>query len=118
MIRYQPDIDKIYSYGKHPYEAKYQLVINKRESIGLNYLNGSRAFIEYSNNMVDIFKNMKEYNLNKKPKLLIVTGMLIKGRKLNISLAFITQSYFSEPKNIRIKYRHHIILKIPNKLEL
>ena len=51
LINQQPDIDKIYLYAKDPYEAKYQLLINKRESTGLKYLNDSKAFIEYSNDM-------------------------------------------------------------------
>ena len=66
LINQQPDIDKIYLYAKDPYEAKYQLLINKRESTGLKYLNDSKAFIEYSNDMDDIYKNIEEYNPNKK----------------------------------------------------
>ena len=45
MINHEQDISKIYSYGKDQYEAKYELLINKRESTGLNYLNYSKAFI-------------------------------------------------------------------------
>ena len=62
MINHQPDIDKIYFYAKDPYEAKYQLLINKRESTGLKYLNDSKAFIEYSNDMDGIYQNFEEYN--------------------------------------------------------
>ena len=57
VINYEPDIDKIYLYAKDSFEAKYQLFINKRESTGLKYSNDSKAFIEYSNNMDDVFKN-------------------------------------------------------------
>ena len=71
LISQQPDTDKIYFYAKDPHEAKYQLLINKRESRGLKYLNDSKAFIEYSNDM-DIYKNIEEYNPNKKRKILIV----------------------------------------------
>ena len=71
LISQQPDTDKIYLYAKDPHEAKYQLLINKRESRGLKYLNDSKAFIEYSNDM-DIYKNIEEYNPNKKRKILIV----------------------------------------------
>ena len=46
----------MYLYAKDPYEAKYQLFINKRESTGLKYLNDSKAFIEYPNDMDDILK--------------------------------------------------------------
>ena len=62
MINHQPDIDKIYFHAKDPYEAKYQLLINKRESTGLKYLNDSKAFIEYSNDMDGIYQNFEEYN--------------------------------------------------------
>ena len=104
LINHEPDIDKIYLYAKDPYGAKYQLLINKRESAGLRYLNDSESFIEYSNDMDDIYKNIEECNPNKKRKMLIVfddmiadmlsnkklnpivTELLIRGRKLNISL--------------------------------
>ena len=55
LINNEPDIDRIYLYTKDPCEAKYQLLINKRESTNLNYLNNSKAFIEYSNGMDDIY---------------------------------------------------------------
>ena len=48
-ISCQPDTDKIYSYALDPHEVKYQLLINKRESVGFKHLNDSKAFIEYSN---------------------------------------------------------------------
>ena len=57
-------------------QAKYQLSINKRESTRLKYLNDSKAFIEYSNDMDDIYKNIEEYNPNKKQKILIVFNMI------------------------------------------
>ena len=47
----QKDIDKRYLYVKDPYEAKYQYLINKRESVGINHFNDPKAFIEYSNDM-------------------------------------------------------------------
>ena len=47
LINQLPDIDKIYLYPKDPYEAKYQFLVNKRESTGLKYFVDSRAFIEY-----------------------------------------------------------------------
>ena len=43
-------------YAKDPYEAKYHLLINKRENTGLKYLNESKAFIKYSNDKDDIYK--------------------------------------------------------------
>ena len=95
LINLEPDIDKIYLYGKDPYRAKCQLLIKKRESTRLKYLNGSKAFIEYSHGMDDIYENIEEYNPNDKPKVLIadmlcnkklnpgVTELFITGRKLN-----------------------------------
>ena len=110
LINNEPDLDKIYLYAKNPYEAKYQLIINKRENTGLKHFNYSKAFIEYSNDMDDIQKNIEENNPNKKQKTLIVFDdmiadmlsnekvnpviieLFIRGRMLNISLVFITQS--------------------------
>ena len=83
--------------------------------------------------MDDIYGNIEEYKLNKKRKILlifddmiadmlsnkkhnpIVTELSIRVRKLNISLVFITQSYFAVPKNTRLRSTHHFITKIPNK---
>ena len=85
--------------------------------------------------MDNIYKNIEEYNPNKKRKIFvafddmvadmlnnkklnpIVTELFIRGRKLNISLAFITQSYFAVPKNIILNSTHYFITKIPNKKE-
>ena len=53
LINHEPDIDKIYLYEKDLNEAKYKFLINKRESTVLKYLNGSKAFIECSNDMDD-----------------------------------------------------------------
>ena len=76
--------------------------------------------------MDDIYINSEEYDSNKKIKILtvfdyisadilcnkklnpIVTKLLIRGRKLNISIVFITQSYYSLPKNIRLNSTHYL----------
>ena len=60
LMNKQPDIDKIQLCNKDPYKAKYQFLINKQESTGLKYFNDSKAFIEYSNDMADIYKNIEE----------------------------------------------------------
>ena len=134
-IENQPDIDKIYLYAKDPYEPKYQYLINKREDVGTNHFKDHKAFIEYSNDMRDVYKNINHYNPDKDNKILIVfdmiahmiqnkklnsivTELFIRGRKLNISLVFITQSYFKVPKDIRINTTHFFITKVPNKREL
>ena len=112
LINNQPDIEKIYLHAKDPYETKYQFLINKRESTELKHVNDPKAFIEYSNDMHDVYKNIEECNINKERKILIVfddkiadiinnkkpnsivTELFIRDRKLNISLVFITQLYF------------------------
>ena len=71
LINHELDIDKIYLHAKDPYEAKHQLLINRRENIGLKDLNDSKALIEYSNDMDGIYKNAEEYNPNKKRKIII-----------------------------------------------
>ena len=123
LINNQPYIDKMNFYAKDPHEAKYQFLINKIESAGLKHFNDPEAFIEYSNDMQDVYKNIHEYNADKERKILIVsnsivTELFIRDRKLNISLVFITQSYFKVPKDVRLNTTHFFIAKIPNKREL
>ena len=91
-------------------------MINKREDVGINHFEDPKAFIEYSNDMNDVYKNIDDYNPDKENKILIVfddiiadmihnkklnsivTELFIRGRKLNIFLVFITQSYFKFQK--------------------
>ena len=77
LISQQPDIDKTYLHAKDQYEAKYQFLVNKRESIGLKHFNDSKAFIEYSNDTGDIYRNIEECNPKKKRKILIVFDDMI-----------------------------------------
>ena len=77
LINNQPDIDKIYLYAKDPYEAKYQFLINKGESTGLKHFNDTKAFIEYSHDMRHVYKNVEEYNIGKKRKILIAFDDMI-----------------------------------------
>ena len=65
-MKNQPDIDKMYLYAKYPYEEKYQFLTNKRESTRLKHINDPKAFIQYQNNMHNVYKKMEEYNLGKK----------------------------------------------------
>ena len=69
---HQLDIDKICLYAKDLYEAKYQFLNNKCEGVGLNHYDNSKVFIEYSNDMDDIYENIEEYNLDKERKILII----------------------------------------------
>ena len=83
LINNQPDIDKKKLYTKDPFEAKYQHLINKREKVGIDHFNDPKAFIEYSNDMQDVYKNIEEYNLGKKHKVLIVFDYMIANMTKN-----------------------------------
>ena len=129
-------IDKIYLYAKDTDEVKYQYLINKREQTGIKNLNDPHAFIEYSSDMNDVLEDINSYNKNRNKKVLIifddmisdimrsekfktiVKEIFIRCRKLNISIIFITQSYFRTPKHARLNSTHYIIMKIGNKKEL
>ena len=60
LINQLPDIDKIYLYAKDPWKAKYQFLNNKQESTGSKHFTDFKAFIEYSNNMNNIYENTEE----------------------------------------------------------
>ena len=109
-------------------EQKYQFLIRKR--------NDPKAFIKCSNTMDDIYENINDYNPTRKKNILIVYDnmiadimsnkkfqaivkeLFIRCRKLNILLVFITQSYFSVPKDVRLNSTYYLILKVNNKNEL
>ena len=87
FIDNQPDIGEIYLYAKDPYEAKYQYLINKRESLGINRFNDPKSFMKYSDDMRDVYKNINHYNTEKEKKILIVfvdmIADMIHNKKLN-----------------------------------
>ena len=64
-------------YAKDPYEAKSQFLINKRESTGIKHFNDHKAFIEYSNDMQDVYKNIYEYKVDRERKILMVLDDMI-----------------------------------------
>ena len=134
-------IDKIYLYAKDTDEKKYQYLINKTEQAGIKNLNDPYAFIEYSSDMKDLQDDINNYNKNRDKKVLIifddmiadimrsekfkaiVKELFLRCRKLNISIVFITQSYFRTPKDASIIFKllnstHYILIKIGNKEEL
>ena len=128
LIKEQDDTDKVYLYAKYLSEPKYEFFIKKSEGAGVKH--DSKAFIECSNTMNDVYENTDEYNPNRKRKILIVFDdmiadimtnkkfqaivkeLFIRCRKLNISLAFITQSYFSVPKDVRLNSTHFWLWKL------
>ena len=136
LINERRDIDKIYLYAKDLSDSKYEHLVSNRENAGIKHLNDPKAFIDCSNTMNDVYENIDHYNPNRKRKLLIVFDdmiadimtnkkfqsiikeLFIRCRKINISLVFITQSYFSVPKDVRLNSTHYLIMRINNKREL
>ena len=127
-------IDKIYLCAKDLSEPKYQFLIKKREDVGIKHLNDSNAFIEYSNTMDDVYNNIDDYNPNRRRRIIlivfddmiddvmtikkfqaIIKELFTRCRKFNLSLAFIAQSYFSIPREVRLNSTHYLIMKIHNK---
>ena len=129
-------IDKIYLYAKDLHEPKYEYFINKREQAGKKNLNDPHAFIEYSDDTNDVLDDINNYNKNRDKKVLIVFDDMIadieynknfkriikelfyRARKINVSIVFITQSYFRALKDARLNSTHYILMKIGNKKEL
>ena len=111
-------------------------MVKRCENAGTKNLNDQNAFIECSHTMDDIYENINDYNPSRKRKILIVFDdmiadimtnkkfqtmikeLFIRCRKLNISLVFITQSYFSVPKDVRLKSTRYLIMTISNKTKL
>ena len=123
-------------YAKDLSEPRYEFLIIKHKNAETKHWNDPSAFVECSNTMDDVYENIDDCNLSRKRKILIVFDDMIKGimsnkkfqaiikklfircKKLNISFVFITQSYFSVPKDVRVNSTHYLIMKINNKREL
>ena len=136
LINEQDVIDEIYLYAKDLNEPKYEFLIRNRENAGIKHCNNPNALTEYSNTMDDAYKNIDDYNPSRQRKILImfddmiadimtnkrfqamIIELFIRCKKLNISLVFITQSYFSVPKDVRLNSTHYFIMKINNRKEL
>ena len=129
-------VDKIYLYAKDLAEPKYEYLINKIEQAGMKNLQDPKAFIEYSDDMNNVYGDISNYNRKRDKKVLLVFDDMIadieydknfkkiikelcyRTRKLNVSIVFITQSYFRTLKNTRLNSTHYIPMKIGNKKEL
>ena len=136
LINERNDIDKIYLYARDLIEPNYECFIKKCENTGIKHLNDPNAPIECPNTTDEIYENINDYNPRRKRKFLIVfddmianiitnrrfqaiiTELFPRRRKLNISLVFITQSYFPLPKDVTLNLAHYLILKINNRKEL
>ena len=129
-------IDKIYLYAKDIHEPKYEYLINKTEQAGIKNLNDPHAFIEYSDDMNDVLDDINDCNKNIDKKVIIVFDDMIadieynknfkriikelfyRAHKINVSIVFITQSYFRALKDARLNSTHYILMRIGNKKEL
>ena len=125
----------MYLYAKDLNESKYQFLIKIREDEGKKLLNDTKAFIEHSNAMDDVQNNIDDYKPTRKRKILMIFDgkiadiktnkklqaitkeLFIRCRKFK-SLVFITISYFSVLKEVRLNSTHYLIIKIHNKREL
>ena len=121
----------MYLYARDLNKPKYEILIKKRKDARIKHLNNLNAFIECSNTMDNVYENIHDYNSSRKRKILIffddmiadimknkrfqdlIKELFIRCRKLNVSLVFITQSYFS----VRLNSIHYLIMKINNKRE-
>ena len=127
----EEDTDKIYLHAKDLSEPKYEFLIKNGENAGIKHVNNSKALIECSNTMDDVYENINDYNPSRKVLIVfddmiadimsnkkfqtIIKKLFIRCRRLNVSLVFITQSYFSVPKDVRLNSTHYLIMKIKNK---
>ena len=111
-------------------------MIKKWKNVGIKHCNDPNALIQCSNTMDNVYENINDYNPSRKRKFLItfdemiadimtnkkfqaiIKELLIRCWKLNISLVFITQSYFTVPKDVRLNLTHYLIMKINNKRKL
>ena len=122
-LRYeQGDIDKIYLYAKDLSEPWYEYLIKKHKNAGIKHFNDLKSHIERSNTLDDVYENIDDYNPSRKRKLAIVFDdiiadvksnkkfqlkieeLFIRFKRLDISLVFIPQSYFTVPKDIRLNF--------------
>ena len=135
LMNEQNDIDKIYLYARDLSEPKYEYVIKKCNNAGIKHANNPDAFIECSNTMDDVYKNINDYDpIRIRKKLIIFDYMIadimtnkkcqaiikelfIRCKKLNIPLVFNTQSYLSFPKDTRLNTTHYFIMKMNNRIE-
>ena len=128
--------DKIHLHAKDIHKPKYEYLINEREQARMKKLDDPKAFIEYSDDMNDVFDDIMNYNKNRDKKVLIVfDGMIAdieynkkfkkiikelfyRARKITVSIVFITQSCFRALNDAKLNSTHYITMKINNKKEL
>ena len=132
LVKDQDHIDKTDLYSKDLSEPKYEFLIKNWENVGIKYCTDQNAFIEFFSTMDNVYQNIDDYNPSIKRKILIVfhdmiadimsnkkfkviiKELFIRCGKLNISFVFITQSYFSVAKDVRLNWTHYLFMKINN----
>ena len=109
-------------YAKDLSEPKYQFLIKKREDAGIKMFTTMLNIDDYNpkrkRNILIIFDDMIADIMTNKRFQAIIKELFIRCRELNISLVFLTQSYFSVPKEVRLNSTHYLIIKIYNRGEL
>ena len=115
-------MDKNDLYVKDLNEPKHEYLINKREQAGIKNLNDPHVFIEYSDDMNGVLDDINNYNKNtikyNKNFKRIIKELFYRARKINVSIVFITQSYFRALKDARLNSTHYILMKVGNIKEL
>ena len=129
----RPNVDKVRFYVKDQFESKYQLLISRREKVGVKHERIPKALVNYCQTINDVHEILEHYNPTKKRKALIVfdamkadmkankklklviAELFMRGRELKISVVFISSSYFPLSKTIRLIVMHCFIIKILNK---
>ena len=130
----RPYIDNIYFYVNDPFQSNYQLLINGREKVGIKTLKNPKVFVDYSQTIDVAYENLERCNPTKKRRILIVFDdmiahtksnkkyallllncLFLRVKKLNILLAFISQTYIKMHKMLKLNATHRFIIKIPNK---
>ena len=136
LIKAENDINKIYLHAKDLSKPKYEFLIKKHEDARIKHFNDPNVSIECSNAMDDVYENIDDYNPSRKRKILIVFDdmiadvmrnkkfqaiikeLFLRCRKLGISFVFITKSYFSAPKDVRLNSTHYLIMKVNDRKNL
>ena len=103
LIENEPDIDKTYLQAKDPYKARYQYLIDKRKGVGIVHFSDPKAFIEYSNDMRDVYKNINYYNLDKENKILIGFASMIADMIQNKKLDSIVTELKIIHRNLKVE---------------
>ena len=110
LINGQKDIDKIYLCAKDLSESKYEYLIKNSENAGIKHLNDSKAFIECSNTMDDIYENIENYNRNRKRKMLIVFDDTIADIMTNKKFQSLIKELFIRCRKLNISRFYHSVL--------